>query len=102
MQLSLHSHVVDSVVIIRCQGRIVSGDEVRRLQEEVENHIKKRVVLHMAEVGFMDSAGLGALVRLFLGLRSVGGGLKLCQLSPFVHKALEMTNLHFVIPTYAS
>lgn len=104
MTLNLQSQVMEYVVVIRCQGRIVSGDEVRALQLEVENvaHPKKRVVLHLAEVSYIDSAGLGALVRLFGVLRGGGGGLKLCQLSPFVHKVLQVTNILGAIPTYAS
>jgi hypothetical protein len=56
----------------------------------------------MAEVNYIDSAGLGALVRLFGVLRVAGGGLKLCELSPFVHKVLKATNLLAAIPNYAS
>jgi anti-anti-sigma factor len=104
MELILQSQIMEYVVVIRCRGRIVSGDEVRTLQLEVEEltHLKKRVVLQLAEVSYIDSAGLGALVRLFGVLRSSGGGLKLCQLSPFVLKVLQATNLLGVIPTYAS
>jgi anti-anti-sigma factor len=104
MNLILQTQILEYVVIIRCQGRIVSGDEVRTLQLEVEKltHFKKRVVLQLAEVSYVDSAGLGALVRLFGVLRFGGGGLKLCQLSPFVLQVLQGTNLLGVIPTYAS
>jgi anti-sigma B factor antagonist len=104
MNLILQTQILEYVVIIRCQGRIVSGDEVRTLQLEVEKltHLKKRVVLQLAEVSYIDSAGLGALVRLFGVLRFGGGGLKLCQLSPFVLQVLQGTNLLGVIPTYAS
>src|ERR1700733_3508763 len=104
MELILQSEVMEYLVVIRCRGRIVLGDEARALQLETEKltHLKKRVVLQLAEVSFIDSAGLGARVRLFGALRTTGGGLKLCQLSPFVHNVLQATNLLGVIPTYAS
>jgi len=88
MELTLQSEATEFVVIIRCKGRIVSGDAVRALQLETEKltHLKKRVVLQLAEVSFIDSAGLGALVRLFGSLRAEGGGLKLCQLSPLFRR----------------
>jgi hypothetical protein len=63
-------------------------------------HFKKRIVLHLADVDYIDSAGLGALVRIFSGLRVDGGGLKLCRLSPHVMKVLKITNLDTIIPTY--
>src|SRR5271170_1902365 len=104
MKLVLQSEIMEYVVIIRCQGRIVSGDEVGALKLEVEKlrHLKKRVVLQLAETSYIDSAGLGALVRLFSVLRFDGGGLKLCQLSPSVRQVLQLTNLLGLIPTYAS
>ena len=104
MNLTLQSQTVDSVVVIRCQGRIVLGDEIRALQLEVGKlrQLKKKVVLQLAEVNYIDSAGLGALVRLVGMLRVGGGGLKLCELSPFVHKVLQATHLLGTIPNYAS
>jgi hypothetical protein len=63
-------------------------------------HFKKRIVLHLADVDYIDSAGLGALVRIFSGLRVDGGALKLCRLSPHVLKVLQTTNLHMVIPVF--
>jgi anti-anti-sigma factor len=104
MNLILQSQNMEHVVVIRCQGRIVLGDEIHALQLEVGKlrQLKKRVVLQLAEVNYIDSAGLGALVRLFGMLRVGGGGLKLCALSPFVLKVLQTTNLLGVIPTYAS
>jgi anti-sigma B factor antagonist len=104
MRLSLQSQILEYVVIIRCQGRIIAGDEVGILQREIDKvvHLKKRIVLQLADVDYIDSAGLGALVRFFSVLRADGGGLKLCRLSPFVLKALQTTNLHTVIPVYPS
>jgi anti-anti-sigma factor len=95
---------MEHVVVIRCQGRIVSGDEIRALHREVDDSLlaKKRIVLNLAEVNFIDSAGLGFLVRIFSRLSNDGGGLKLCQISPVVLKALQVTNLHAVIPSYES
>jgi hypothetical protein len=63
---------------------------------------KKRIVLHLAGVSFIDSAGLGCLVRIFSRLRNDGGGLKLCEISPAVQKALQVTHLHAVMPAYES
>jgi anti-sigma B factor antagonist len=93
-----------NVVVIRCQGRIVTGDEVQSLQHEIEKHTRgtKKFVLQMAEVRYVDSGGLGAMVRLAGVLRSGRGDLKLCQMSPFVLEVLEATALLKVFRTYAS
>jgi anti-sigma B factor antagonist len=104
MQLTLQSHNTRDVVVIRCSGRIVIGEETKFLQGEVNKLTEetKRVVLHLAEVNYVDSGGLGALVRLRGMLQAAKGDLKLCQLSSFVAQVLKATNLLSVFHPYAS
>lgn len=104
MELSLQSQKIGDVVVIRCQGRIVVGAEIASLQQELENLtvLTKKVVLHLGEVTFIDSVGLGALVRQFGVLRAKGGDLKLCQVSPFLLQVLQVTNLLRIFPLHAS
>jgi anti-anti-sigma factor len=104
MQLTLQRQKVGDVLVVRCQGRIVAGEEIRSLQfgcEEVPRQACK-VVLNLAEVSFIDSAGVGALVRLLGVMRAHGGDLKLCELSPFVARVLQITNLLGTLLSYAS
>jgi len=104
MQLTLQSQTLGDVVVVRCQGRIVSGEEARLLQDEIDKLTKltKSVVLNLGEVTYVDSGGLGALVRIFGALRAARGDLKLCQLSPFVEQVLGATNLLKVFQPCAS
>ncbi len=91
-------------MVIRCQGRIVTGEEVRSLQQEIEKNTleTKKFVLQMEGIKYVDSGGLGAMVRLAGVLRAHHGDLKLCQMSPFVLQVLEATALLKVFHTYAS
>jgi anti-anti-sigma factor len=102
MPLRLQSQRIGGVAVIRCQGRLVVGEEVRALQLEIEKHTleTKNYVLQLGEVSYVDSGGLGALVRLLGTLRAHRGDLKLCQVSPFVHNVLRATNLLNVFCTY--
>ena len=95
MELNLYSQKIGDIVVIRCQGRIVVGAEISTLQLELEKltQLTKKVVLQLGEVSFIDSVGLGALVRQFGVLQAKGGDLKLCQVSPFLLKVLQVTNL---------
>ena len=109
MPLTFESRVADQVVVIRCKGRITLGPEVSALEVEIDRQTKidgsfriKHVVLQLAETDFLDSSGLGTLVRLFGILRAAGGGLKVCQPSARVLKVLEMTNLLALFPAYTS
>ena len=98
MKLTVQSEVMDDVLVIRCKGRISFGEEVEALEAEVHKHTKiagtdilivKQVVIQLAETDYVDSSGLGALIRLLGVLRAAGGGLKLCQLSPPVAKVIR-------------
>lgn len=104
MQLTLKTERMGKVMLIRCQGRIIAGVEVQALQQEIEKHTleTKKFVLHMAEIKFVDSSGLGAMVRHAGVLRAHHGDLKLCEVSPFVTQVLEATALHKVFHTYPS
>jgi anti-anti-sigma factor len=111
MRLILQSQLMGDVVVIRCRGRIVAGAEVDALDAEWQEQTKiagtnflkvRRVVLQLAEADYIDSSGLGALVRLYGVLRAAGGDVKLCQLSPAVLRVLQVTNLTKVFSTYSS
>lgn len=95
MQLRLESRPVGDVLIVQCHGRIVAGNEVFTLHSQVGDSIVKYgdVVLQLDQVEFVDSSGLGALVRLMQAARAKGGDLKLSGVSPRTRKTLEMTGL---------
>ncbi len=102
--LTLESQLTGDVVVIRCQGPISLGDSVTALQAELDKQTKlrKKVVLQLAEADYVDSSGMGVLVRLYGALRSVGGEVKLCQMSPFVLRVLQATNLLSLFMSYGS
>lgn len=104
MQLNLQSQFRGDVVVIRCNGRITARDEARALLLEVEKHTleTKNFVLQLEDVSFLDSGGLGTLVRLAGTLRATHGDLKLCQLSPFLKNVFEATRLSGVFRIYES
>ena len=104
MQLTLQTQNVGEVAVVRCRGRIVVPEEAQFLRREVESlmELTKKVVLQLAEVTYIDSGGVGALIRLRGVLRVARGDLKLCQLSPFVTQVLQATNLLSVFHPYSS
>jgi anti-sigma B factor antagonist len=95
MQLQLEGRPVGDVVVIQCRGRIVTGNEVYTLHARVADAIEKYgdVVLQLDQVEFVDSSGLGALMRLVQAARAKGGDLKLSGLTDKVRKVLQLTSL---------
>ena len=104
MPLRLESRGVGDVTVVQCNGRIVGGADVHTLQLHLEKVLARHhdVVLQLGGVDFVDSSGLGAMVRLVSTARANGGDLKLCSLQPHVRKVLEMTNLLSLFKTYDS
>jgi anti-sigma B factor antagonist len=104
MQLRLESRPVGDVLVMQCHGRIVAGNEVFTLHSSVGDSIEKYgdVVLQLDTVEFVDSSGLGALVRLTQAARSKGGDVKLSGVPPKIHKVLQLTSLLSQFEIYAS
>ncbi len=104
MSLSLQSRTVGDVVVLSCNGRIVEGTESSALHQRVREMlpIYHFFVLDLREVSFIDSAGLGLLVRLLSRVRGVAGDLKLCGAGPNIDKTLTVSRLKSVLGSYAT
>ena len=99
MALKIESREVGHVTILDVQGRIVLGDEIHLLRDAVRALLaegKKRIILNLAEVDYIDSSGVGELVGAFTTVRNAGGELKLLNLTQKVHDVLHVTKLYTV------
>ena len=104
MPLSLDTREVGRVTIVRCNGRIVAGGESESLRAHIDRLLldRRSIILHMGEVGFIDSSGLGTMVRSLTSSRRAHGDLKLCNVTEQVRKVLEMSRLTQVFDTHES
>ena len=104
MALEIGSRMVGRVVVLNCRGRITAREEGLALQQEVAKLTlgTKNVVMNMAEIGFVDSGGVGVLVRIFRSLRTHGGDLKFCQVPADLFKVFQITHLDTVFERYES
>lgn len=104
MRLSLDTRDVGRVTIVQCSGRIVSGGESEFLRAHVTWLLRDRraIVLHLGEVGFIDSSGLGTIVRTLTSTRQAHGDLKLCNVPEHVRKVLELSHLTKLFETHES
>jgi anti-sigma B factor antagonist len=95
LRLSLDTREVGSVTIVCCNGRIIAGDESESLLAHVAWLLRDRraIVLHLGDVEFIDSSGLGTIVRSLTSTRQVHGDLKLCNVPERVRKVLELSQL---------
>jgi len=103
--LKMTDRMVDGVAVESMDGRIVLGEESTALREKVKTLLgsgKKKIVLDMANVSYIDSSGLGALVASHTSARAQGATLKLCNLGTKFQEILQVTKLVTVFEVYPS
>jgi len=104
MPLSFQSRHVGEVTVVTCNGRIVEGAESAGLQQHLKDLLPyhPHVVLDLGQVHFIDSGGLGLLVRFLTRIRSAHGGLKLCAAQASFREVLRITRLATILESYDS
>ena len=103
MALRMTDREVSGVDVIDIEGRIVLGEESNSFREKVKSLLaagKKKIILNLAQVSYIDSAGLGTLVATFHSARSQGATLKLVNLGAKFKEVLQVTKLMTVFDTY--
>ena len=95
-RMTTSTRQLGEVVVLDIGGRITLGEGNVMLREVIrklaENGIT-RIVMNLREVVYVDSSGLGELVRTHLTIHGKGGRLKLTNLHPAVHELLHTTKL---------
>jgi anti-anti-sigma factor len=93
MPLSFRSRIVGDITVVRCDGAIVEGAESAALRQHVNEALQHTlaIVLDLADVHFIDSGGLGLLIRILA--RTGQDRLKLCGLTSRVSETLRITRL---------
>jgi len=104
-ELNIRERQAGDVVILDMDGRITIGEgsvtlrtAIRRLLEEG----KKRILLNLAGVGYIDSSGIGELVSSYTAIGKEGGQLKLLNLTQKLQDLLAITKLLTVFDVYES
>lgn len=87
---------VDGIIVVTMDGRIVLGEESNSLRERIKALLaddRKKIVMNMANVTYIDSAGLGTLVATFHSARQQGATMKLAHLGQKFREVLQVTKL---------
>jgi anti-sigma B factor antagonist len=90
---------IGDIAILDLSGRITLGEGnvmLREIIRELTDKGTMKVLLNLGEVQYVDSSGVGELVRTYTTVRNRGGELKLVNLSQRVNDLLQMTKLYAV------
>ncbi|WP_441176281.1 STAS domain-containing protein [Micromonospora sp. SD12] len=89
-----------TVLEVRGELDMATSPQLREGLRRLVDGGDRQVVVDLAEVGFMDSSALGALVVNFKALREVGGRLCLAAVQPAVRSVLTVTSVDRAIQVY--
>ena len=104
-ELNISERQAGDLTILDLDGKITIGEgsvalrmAIRRLLEEG----KKKILLNLARVGYIDSSGIGELVSSYTAINKEGGQLKLLNLTQKIQDLLTITKLLTVFDVYDS
>ncbi len=96
MALHTVTKEMDGVTVLSLSGRVTLGDESSQLRNTIKQLLaqgKKRLVLDLADVSYVDSAGLGTLVAAYTSARNEGGDVRLAGITKNFSELLNVTKL---------
>jgi anti-sigma B factor antagonist len=105
VDLNIATKQAGDVSVVALKGRIVLGEGSSALRERVKNRVedgKKKIVLNMANVTYIDSAGLGALVAAHVSAKKDGAVLLLSDLGTKFHEVMQVTRLLTVFNVFST
>ncbi len=103
MQIAERS--VGDVMVLDLKGKITLGEGDELLKDKVNSLVNqghKKIILNLADVPYIDSAGLGEVVRTYTTVSRQGGSLKLLNLTKRITDLLSITKLLTVFETFDS
>lgn len=103
--MEIEERLVSSVTILDLKGKLILGEGDEMLRDKVNSLVhqgRKNILLNLEGVPYIDSAGLGEVVRTYTTVSRQGGKLKLLHLTKRIQDLLSITKLLTVFETYDS
>jgi anti-sigma B factor antagonist len=103
--MQIEERSVGDVVVLDLKGKITLGEGDELLKDKVNSLVNqgyRKILLNLAEVPYIDSAGLGEIVRTYTTVSRQGGNLKLLNLTKRITDLLSITKLLTVFETFES
>ncbi len=103
--MQIDERAVGDIVILDLKGKITLGEGDELLKDKVNSLVNqghRKIILNLAGVPYIDSAGLGEVVRTYTTVSRQGGSLKLLNLTKRITDLLSITKLLTVFETFDS
>ena len=103
--MEIVERTVSDVTVLDLKGKMTLGEGDELLKEKINSLLaagKKKLLLNLEAVPYIDSAGLGEVVRTYTTVSRQGGSLKLLNLTKRIEDLLSITKLLTVFDTFDS
>lgn len=103
--MQIDERATGDVKILDMKGRVTLGEGDELLKDKINsllNQGHRKIILNLADVPYIDSAGLGEIVRTYTTVSRQGGSLKLLNLTKRITDLLSITKLLTVFETFDS
>jgi anti-sigma B factor antagonist len=103
--MKIEERALENVVVLDLKGKLTIGEGDKLLKETIQRLIDQghnKLLLNLEEVPYVDSAGLGEIVRTYTTVSRQGGSLKLLNLTKRITDLLAITKLLTVFDTFES
>jgi anti-sigma B factor antagonist len=101
--MQIHEREVGDVTMVDITGNLVASSDELTLKDKIRSLIqqgRKKIVIDLGNVPYMDSSGLGELVHVFATTKNAGGTLKLARVTTRLKDLLTITKLLTVFDSY--
>jgi anti-sigma B factor antagonist len=101
--MEIAERLVGDITVLDLKGKMTLGEGDELLKDKINSLLgagKKKLVLNLEGVPYIDSAGLGEIVRTFTTVSRQGGNLKLLNLTKRIEDLLAITKLLTVFETF--
>jgi anti-sigma B factor antagonist len=103
MSFKMSTRETHDISIIDLSGQLTMGDACAGIRDEVRDELgqgTRKIILNLADVTYIDSAGLGELTAAFTSVNNRDGKLKLLNLTKRVRDLMQITKLYTVFDVY--
>ena len=103
--MEIAERTVSDVTVLDLKGKMTLGEGDELLKDKINSLLvqgKKKLLLNLEGVPYIDSAGLGEIVRTYTTVSRQGGSLKLLNLTKRIEDLLSITKLLTVFETFDS
>jgi anti-sigma B factor antagonist len=101
--MEIAERTVGEVTVLDLRGKMTLGEGDELLKDKINSMIqqgRKKLILNLEGVPYIDSAGLGEIVRTYTTVSRQGGSLKLLNLTKRIEDLLSITKLLTVFETF--